>query len=122
MPTMEDVGGAQEAFHADLEALGYRLLEQRRTGERHYALTVSRYLSYSVHWDPAVRRATFTWEHAIGEFMGDRGMQVGSNEPLNSFLYPQHDAQGPEDVAFVVGEMDRIEAILRSLDLAAPDA
>jgi hypothetical protein len=44
-------------------------------------------------------------------------MQIGSNEALNLFLFPQFDARGRPDVAFVAAELDRAEAIFRSIDL-----
>lgn len=110
----------QVRFRDDLEALGFRLIEERRMLK--YAMQVNRYLTYWVHWDPPERAVYFTWELAIGEFMGDRGLQLGSNEALNSFLFPQHDARGPEELEFVVAEMDRAEQVLRSLDFAEPGA
>lgn len=111
----------RETLESDLAALGYRLVEERK-GVYQYALQVNRYLTYWVHWTPGAGEVLFTWECAIGEFMADRGLQLGSNEALNSFLFPQHDARGPEDVAFVVQEMDRAERILGSLNPVAPEA
>lgn len=112
---------AADTFESDISALGFRLVEERR-GVYHYSLQVNRYLSYWVHWGRSKSEVLFTWECAIGEYMADRGLQLGSNEALNSFLFPQHDARGPEDVSFVVQEMDRAEGILGSLNPAAPGA
>jgi len=106
-----------EHFHADLEALGFRAVGQNRKGEITYAKQASRYLVYNVHWDTAAGDVLFTWEFAIGEFFDARGMQIGSNEALNLFLFPQFDARGRPDVAFVAAELDRAEAIFRSIDL-----
>jgi hypothetical protein len=64
----------------------------------------------------------FTWEFAVGEFFDDRGMQIGSNEALNLFLFPQYDSRGPADVAFVASELDRIELVLRSLNFVDAEA
>lgn len=113
--------GEADGFRSDLEALGYRLVE-RRGKVLQYAHAANRYLTYWVHWDPEERAVLFTWELAIGEYMGDRGLQLGSNEALNSFLFPQYDARGAQDIAFVVGEMERTEQVLRSLDFTALDA
>ena len=107
---------SDDAFLADLTALGYRLVQDRATGQQQYSLEVNRYLTYWVHWDTTDGVVLFTWELAIGAFMDDHGLQVGANEPLNSFLFPKHDARGGVDIAFVVAEMDRVEHILRSLD------
>jgi hypothetical protein len=104
-----------DAFATDLEALGYRVRQERGT-VRQFALQASPYLVYAVHWDLGDGSVLFSWEFAIGAFMAERGLQVGSNEELNTFLFPQHDARGEQDIAFVVQEMDRAEAILRTLD------
>jgi hypothetical protein len=111
-----------EAFHEDLEALGFRFVQEDRRGERHYAKQANRYLTYHVHWDPADGVALFTWEFAIGEFFDHRGMQIGSNEALNLFLFPQHDSRGPADISFVAAELDRAERIFRSLDFVDVEA
>lgn len=106
-----------EEFEADLQALNFRLVQQRAsTGVRQYAREESQWLTFWVHWDPRDGSVLFTWELALGEFMSDRGLQVGSNEELNSFLYPKYDARGEADIAFVVQELDRAEAVLRSVD------
>ena len=76
-----------------------------------------------MHWDVAKQnRCFFTWEHAIGEYMSANGLQIGANEELNQFLFPKHDARGPQDIAFVVQEMDRAEDILSHIDFLAGTA
>lgn len=110
-----------ETFHDDLSTLGFTLVEQTRRGDWQYAKRVNRYLTYHVHLDADANEVLFTWELGIGEFFDHRGMQIGSNEALNLFLFPQYDARGPADVAFVAAELDRIEQILRSLDFLEPD-
>ena len=54
-----------------------------------------------------------------GEFFDARGMQIGSNESLNLFLFPQYDAKGRADIAFVAAELDRAEQVFRAVDLLA---
>lgn len=105
-------------FHDDLESLGFHLTQSSRRGSQ-YAMTATRYLTYWVHWDAEEGTALFTWELDIGEFMHDRELQIGANEKLNLFLFPQYDARGPADVAFVARELDRAEALLRSIDMTA---
>src|SRR5688572_8555156 len=103
-----------EAFASDLEALGFRRVGQNRRGEFTYEKNAGRYLTYELHWDPDANEVLFTWEFAIGEFFDARAMQIGSNEAVNLFLFPQHDARGRADVAFVAGELDRAEELFRS--------
>lgn len=104
-------------FVADLETLGFRRTGSRRASE--WTLQASPYLVFSVlaQDDGAV---LFTWEVAIGEFMAAHGLQIGTNETLNLFLFPQRDARGPADVTFIVDEMERVRKILSSLDLSGP--
>ena len=102
-------------FVADLALLGFRRSGSRRGAE--WTHQASPHLVFSIHAedDDAV---LFTWELAIGEFMNAHGLQIGTNEALNLFLFPQHDARGPADITFVVDEMDRVKKILSSLDLS----
>ncbi len=104
-------------FHEDLLSLGFRLTQEGKRGTTQYQMRATRYLTYWVHWNPQEEELLFTWEHSIGEFMHDRGMQIGANELLNIFLFPQHDAKGPAEIAFVAQELDRAELILRAADL-----
>jgi hypothetical protein len=111
-----------ETLHDDLLALGFHLVEQTRRGDYQYAKNANRYLTYHVHWSPDEEGMLFTWEFAVGEFFDHRGMQIGSNEALNLFLFPQYDARGPADVSFVAAELDRIELVLRSLNFVDAEA
>jgi len=111
-----------EGFAADLEALGFRHLGQNRQGEITYEKTANRFLTYHVHWDPTTNEILFTWEFAIGEFFDARGMQIGSNESLNLFLFPQYDGKGPAELAFVAGELDRAEQLFRKINFIDVEA
>lgn len=106
-------------FHEDLRSLGFRAVEEGRKGVVQYALQATRYLVFWVHWDPGSPEILFTWELDIGEFVSDHGMQIGANEKLNLFLFPQHDARGPADISFVAQELDRADSLLRAIDLTA---
>lgn len=112
MRPADTVAGVDD-FASDLEALGFRRVGTRRADE--WVKQATPYLTYSVHLDEA--GALFTWEVAIGELMSDHGLQVGSNETLNQFLFPKHDARGPADIDFVVSEIARAEDLLRAIDL-----
>src|SRR5438093_10966399 len=105
-----------QRFHDDLVSLGFRPLQETRRADLQYAKNANRYLTYHVHWDPLEGTILFTWELAIGEFFDHRQMQIGSNDALNLFLFPQFDARGPADVGFVAGELDRCEQTLRALN------
>lgn len=104
-------------FEEDLGALGFRLVQQDKRGVRQYSQASGRYLTYWVHWNPYEAEVLFTWEVAIGELVHDHGMQIGADETLNIFLFPQFDAKGPAEIAFVAREIDRAEGALRSVDL-----
>ena len=105
------------AFDSDLQTLGFRVVGENRKGVITYEKKANRYLVYNVHWNPEEPDVLFTWEFGVGEFFDARGMQIGSNEALNLFLFPQYDARGGPDVAFVAGELDRAEQVFRSIDL-----
>ncbi|MFY9586813.1 MAG: hypothetical protein WAT66_05085 [Actinomycetota bacterium] len=111
-----------EGFAADLESLGFRFLGQNRQGEITYEKTANRFLTYHVHWDPQSNEVLFTWEFAIGEFFDARGMQIGSNESLNLFLFPQYDSKGPAETGFVAGELDRAEQLFRAINFIDVEA
>lgn len=100
-------------FDALLRDLGFTL-ERDSRGVRHYAQRPTRYLTYwvQVHEEGT---ALFSWEFAIGEFAAARGLQVGSDEHLNTFLYPRSDDRGPQDGAWLASRLEQTEALLRSL-------
>jgi hypothetical protein len=62
----------------------------------------------------------FSWEFAIGEFCVTRGLQIGSNDPLNLFLYSDGDVAVPASVASVVAQIEATETQLNSLRFADP--
>ncbi|MGH2829881.1 MAG: hypothetical protein ACRDJM_05310 [Actinomycetota bacterium] len=97
-----------------LAAMGFRRSGSRNPG---WTKQTTPYLVYAVHGQED-GTVLFTWELAIGELMGHLGLQIGANDPLNLFLFPQHDSLGPATAAFVVSEIERTEAILKAVDLA----
>jgi hypothetical protein len=106
-------------FEGSLRDLGFALERQAR-GVDHYARRPNRFLTYWVqaHQDGT---ALFTWEFAIGEYAATRGLQVGSDEHLNTFLFPQRDARGPQDAAWLAGQIETTELLLRSISLLEPE-
>jgi hypothetical protein len=105
------------AFQDELGLLGYRLAQEKRDGTRTFSLARNRFLTYWLHL-PADDDAPglFTWEFALGEYMDEYGLQVGSNEPLNQYLFPQVDTEVVQDMAEVVKAMERTEAMFAGMN------
>lgn len=59
--------------------------------------------------------AMFSWEFALGEYLARLGIQVGSDETLNQFMYPRQDLRGRQDGAWLVGAIEQTEAMLAGL-------
>jgi hypothetical protein len=66
--------------------------------------------------------AIFTWEFALGESLAGRGIQVGSDETLNQFMYPRQDARGPQDGAWLTAAIEGANAMLASLRFDRPES
>jgi hypothetical protein len=105
-------------FEEALRDLGF-VSERSTRGVVHHAARPNPYLTYWVQTYPD-GTALFTWEFAIAEYAATLGMQVGSDEHLNTFLYPQIDARGPQDPAWLASQLERTEALLRSVSLLDP--
>jgi hypothetical protein len=105
-------------FEGTLAGLGFAL-ERDGRGVRHYARRSTAFLTYwvQVHDDGT---ALFTWEFAIAEYAATLGLQVGSDEHLNTFLFPRQDARGPQDAAWLASQLERTEALLRSISFLDP--
>jgi hypothetical protein len=103
------------AFDDDLHVLGFRLAQDKRDGTRMYSLARNRFLTYWVHV-PLEGAALFTWEFAIGEYMDEYGLQLGANEPLNQFLFPQTDTELEQDLSALVKAMERTEAMFAGMN------
>lgn len=108
-------------FTEALRELGFTPAHERRTrGARAYAASPNRFLTYWVHvFEDGT--ALFTWEFAIADYLSERGIQLGSNEALNLFMFPREDERGPQDPAWLAAAIDRAEATLRSLRFADPE-
>jgi hypothetical protein len=61
--------------------------------------------------------ALFTFEFALGEYLATKGIQVGSDEALNQFMYPRQDVRGPQDAAWLVAAIEHAEALLADVRL-----
>jgi hypothetical protein len=109
-------------FFQALAHLGFTLSQDRRSrGFQTYSAAPNGYLTYWVHvYDDG--SALFTWEFAITDYLLERGMQLGSSETLNTFMFPVEDQRGPQDAAWLAHVIETTEAQLRSVDLASPGA
>jgi hypothetical protein len=101
------------SFEEALAELGFTE-ERSSRGVRHYARRPTRFLTFwvQVHEDGG---ALFTWEFAIAEYVATLGLQVGSDEHLNTFLFPKEDVRGPQDPAWLAEQIDDAETVLRSM-------
>lgn len=108
-------------FEDDLAALGFRPETGRSPrGVRVFAANPNPYLTYTVQaFEDGT--ALFTWEFAIGEYLATKGLQLGSDETLNQFLFPRTDDRGTQDVAWVAGAIERAELSLRDVRLDRPE-
>jgi hypothetical protein len=106
-------------FSEALDRFGFTPAHQSPSrGSQTFVSRPSRYLSYSVHvYEDGT--ALFTWEFAITDYLQERGMQLGSSETLNIYLYPVEDERGPQDAAWLAHAIDVAETRLRSVDLTA---
>jgi len=51
----------------------------------------------------------------------ERGIQLGSSETLNLYMYPREDLRGRQESAWLAEAIDQAESKLRSVDFADPD-
>jgi hypothetical protein len=64
--------------------------------------------------------ALFSWEFAVGEYLRTRGIQFGSDETLNQFMFPREDTRGSQDGTWLVEAIERAQAQLASLRFDRP--
>ncbi len=104
-------------FGEALERFGFRLSEARGFGGRNvelYVASPNRHMTYMVHAYPD-GTAIFSWEFALADFLATRGIQVGSDEALNQFMYPREDFRGQQDGTWLTSAIERTEAMLADL-------
>jgi hypothetical protein len=109
-------------FLEALSGLGFQPSQERPSrGVRAYVAQPNSYLTYWVHaYDDG--SALFTWEFDVTDFLLERGIQLGSSETLNLYMFPREDERGQQDPAWLASAIDRAEARLRSINFADPDA
>jgi hypothetical protein len=100
--------------------LGFAISQDRASrGVRIFSAQPNLYLTYWLHvyTDGS---ALLTWEFAITDYLLSKGIQLGSSEALNLFMFPAEDHRGPQDPAWLTGAIDRVEALLQSVDFRRP--
>jgi hypothetical protein len=105
------------------QALGFRSRQGRNAGTAGAKVLESKpnaFMTFvlQLHNDGT---ALFTWEFALGEYLALRGIQMGSDETLNQFVYPREDLRGPQEASWLVSAIERTEATLSEIDLAHPE-
>lgn len=77
------------------------------------------YLTYTVQrFDDGT--ALFSWEFAVGEYLATKGIQFGSDEALNQFMFPRADDRGPQEPEWLAGAIERAQALLASVRFDDP--
>lgn len=109
-------------FDEALGRFGFHLREERGFGHgaQFHIANPNRYLTYTVHAYPD-GTAIFSWEFALGDYLAGRGLQVGSDEALNQFVFPREDLRGAHDGAWLVGAVEQTEAMLSTIRLDRPE-
>lgn len=110
-------------FDDALNRLGFRPSEERSlagASERRYEAHPNAFMTYTVQaFDDGT--AMFSWEFALGDYLVGRGIQMGSDEALNQFVYPRADLRGPQDGAWLVSAVEQTEAMLSTIRLDRPE-
>jgi hypothetical protein len=107
-------------FEQALAAMGFKPSQDRPgRGARTYSAQPHRYLTYWVHaFEDGT--ALFTWEFAITDYLLERGIQLGSSETLNLFMFPVEDDRGPQEAAWLSHAIETAEARLAGVNLVNP--
>jgi hypothetical protein len=108
-------------FDEALARLGFVPSSDRAPrGVRAFAARPNPFLTYTVQaFEDGT--ALFSWEFAVGEYLATKGIQFGSDETLNQFMFPRRDDRGPHDAAWLAGAIERAEAQLSSVRFDAPE-
>lgn len=108
-------------FQEALDALGFRPVTGRTpSGVKVYTAEPNRYMTHTVQaFEDGT--ALFTWEFAVGEYLATKGIQFGSDETLNQFMFPRQDERGPQDGGWLAGAIERAESALRELRFDRPE-
>jgi hypothetical protein len=90
-----------------------------RAGRR-YEARPNEFMTYTVNaFDDGT--AIFSWEFALGDFLAGKGLQLGSDEALNQYVFPREDLRGEQSGAWLVAAMEQTEALLSTIRFDRPD-
>jgi hypothetical protein len=108
-------------FDEALARLGFTPSSDRAPrGVRAFVARPNPFLTYTVQaFEDGT--ALFSWEFAVGEYLATKGIQFGSDETLNQFMFPRRDDRGPQDAAWLASAIERAEAQLSSVRFDAAD-
>lgn len=109
-------------FGEALTALGFERSDERgfrAGGVELYVARPNAFTTYTVHAAPD-GAATFSWEFALGDYLAERGIQVGSDETLNQFMYPRQDIVGSQDGTWLIGAIEQTQALLGAIRFDRP--
>jgi len=109
------------AFDDELRLVGFQPGPLRRDGATAWSLVRNRHLTYWLHVPPDAGVALLTWEFAIGAYMDEYGLQLGTNEPLNQFLFPQTDREVDQNLTAVLRAIEQTESMFAGMDFGRPD-
>ena len=108
-------------FFEALKRRGFIPGQQRVGGGlQTFSARPNRFLTYWVHvYDDGT--ALFTWEFAVTDYLLERGIQLGSSETLNLYMFPREDLRGSQEAGWLASAIDQVEVRLRSIDFADPE-
>ncbi len=107
-------------FDEALVRLGFSPASARAArGARAFVAQPNPYLTYTVQaFEDGT--ALFSWEFAVGEYLATKGIQFGSDETLNQFMFPRQDDRGSQDGAWLAAAIERAQGQLASVRFDAP--
>jgi hypothetical protein len=107
-------------FDEALDRYGFRPSSERSPrGVTVFVAQPNPYMTYTVQaFDDGT--ALFSWEFAVGEYLSTRGIQFGSDETLNQFMFPRADDRGPQDGVWLAAAIERAQTLLASVRFDAP--
>lgn len=109
-------------FEDALSGLGFTPSQDRgfrQQDVRLHTANPNEYMTYSVHAYPD-GTAMFSWEFALGDYLGEHGIQIGSAEPLNQYMFAKEDLRGSQDGAWLVSAIEQTEAMLAAIRFDRP--
>jgi hypothetical protein len=108
------------SFDEALDHLGFQPSSGRTPrGVRVFVAEPNPYLTYTVQaYEDGT--ALFSWEFAVGEYLATKGIQFGSDETLNQFMFPRTDDRGPQDGEWLTSAIERARGQLASIRFDAP--